>query len=97
MARPMTTTRMHFSTTPLILAALGIGAAALAVLFSFPADPLAWHAATWTLVAALAGLLVLVPVAGHTLATRREMRTWPRMATFLVGFACLAAVAAGSL
>lgn len=85
------------SSNALILVALGVAALALAVLFAFPADPRVWQAASWTLVAALLALLALVVVSGVVLAVRPAARTWPRIALFLAGLACLLAVAAGSL
>ncbi|NZA27811.1 hypothetical protein H0E84_15645 [Luteimonas sp. SJ-92] len=83
------------STSSLILAAVGISAAAGAVLCTFPANPLIWQAAAWTLVAALTGLLALVLVSGYVLAVDRAARTWQRTATFLLGLACLVPVALG--
>ena len=85
------------STTPLLLVAAAISAIAMGVLFTFPADPLVWQLATWTLVAALIALLVLVLLAGYVLATDRAARTWQRIASFLVGLACLTPVVAGLL
>jgi uncharacterized membrane protein SirB2 len=69
----------------------------LVALFAFPADPRVWQAASWALVAALLALLALVVVSGVVLAMRPAARKWPRIALFLVGLACLLAVAAGSL
>jgi hypothetical protein len=89
--------RRFASTNALILVALGVAAIALAVLFAFPADPRVWQAASWALVAALLALLALVVVSGVVLAMRPAARKWPRIALFLVGLACLLAVAAGSL
>ena len=80
-----------------MLAAAGISALSVGVLFTFPADPAIWQSATWILVAALACLLLLVPWAGYVLVANRTTRTWPRIASFLVGLACLLAVAVGSL
>jgi len=85
------------STSPLILVAIGIAGAAVAVLFTFPGDPFTWQVASWTLVAALAALLALVVASGYILATNRSARTWQRVTSFLVGLACLLAVAFGSL
>ncbi|MGY0620255.1 hypothetical protein [Lysobacter sp. A378] len=89
--------RKFVSTSSLILVAVGVATAAVGVLFTFPENPLIWHAATWTLVAALAGLLVLVLVSGYVLATDRAARTWQRTTAFLIGFTCLVAIAIGSL
>ncbi|HZV38737.1 MAG TPA: hypothetical protein VFF96_08325 [Pseudoxanthomonas sp.] len=89
--------RKFVSASSLILVAVGVSAVAVSVLSAFPANPLVWQAASWTLVAALVGLLVLVPVSGYALAASRSARTWRRAAPFLLGFACLAAVAIGSV
>lgn len=85
--------RKFISLSYLTLAAIGASLAAAAVLFTYPANPLIWNAATWILVAGLIGLLVLVLVSGYVLARNRKARTWQRIATFLFGLACLAAVA----
>ena len=45
-----------------MLAAAGISALSVGVLFTFPSDPAIWQSATWMLVAALAGLLLVVAV-----------------------------------
>lgn len=90
---PVAAMRKFMSPGFLTLAAIGASVAAAAVLFTYPANPLIWNAATWTLVAGLAGLLVVVPVSGYVLARDRTARTWQRIATFLIGLACLAAVA----
>lgn len=79
-----------------MLVAIGIAAIALGVLFTFPADPLVWNLASWTLFAALAGMLVLVLASGYVLATKPAARTWPRIAAFLAGLACLGVVALGA-
>ena len=89
--------RKFMSTSSLILIAIGISAVAVGVLFTFPENPLVWHAATWTLVVALAGLLGLVLALGYVLVTDRAARTWQSIVSFLLGFACLVAVAVGSL
>jgi hypothetical protein len=77
--------------------AIGISLAAAGFLFTFPANPIIWQAATWILVTALTGLLMLVLVLGYTMATIQAARTWQRMATFLAGLACLLPVAVGLL
>ena len=89
---------MHklMSLNALILVAIGVSLAAAAVLFTIPANPLLWQVATWTLVAGLIGLLVLVLVSGFVLARDRAARTWRRIATFLFGLVCLVVVAVGS-
>ena len=89
---------MHkfMSLNALILVAIGVSLAAAAVLFTIPANPLLWQVATWTLVAGLIGLLVLVLVSGYVLATDRAARTRWRIATFLFGLVCLVVVALGS-
>jgi CBS-domain-containing membrane protein len=84
------------SPNSLILVAIGVSLAAAAVLFTIPASPLIWQVATWTLVAGLAGLLMLVLVSGYVLARDRASRTWGRIATFLFGLACLVVVALAS-
>jgi len=89
----MAAMRKSMSLSFLTLAAIGASLAAAAVLFTYPEDPLIWNAATWTLVAGLAGLLAVVLVSGYVLARNRTARTWQRIATFLFGVACLAAVA----
>ena len=93
----MAAVRKFISTSSLILVAIGISAAAIGVLFTFPENPLIWQATTWTLIAALVGLVALVIVSGYVLATNRAARTWQRITSFLIGFVCLVAVAAGSL
>jgi len=93
----MATAGKLVNTSTLILVALGVSAIALAVLFTFPEEPAIWEAASWTFVAGLSALLVLVAVAGYVLTTNRAARTWQRFATFLIGLACLAAAAVGSL
>jgi hypothetical protein len=93
----MAAMRKFISTSSLILVAIGISAAAVGVLFTFPQNPIVWQVATWTLVAALVGLVALVLVAGYVLATARAARTWQRITPFLVGLICLVAVAVGSL
>ncbi|TKS53650.1 hypothetical protein E4582_01915 [Luteimonas yindakuii] len=87
--------RKLMSTTVLTWLAIGISVAAAGILFTFPADPMVWHAATWTLVAALCGLLVLVVVLGYVMATNQSSRTWRRVTPFLIGVACLVPVAVG--
>lgn len=93
----MTAIRKLVSTTSLTLAAIGVAVAALAVLVMFPANPRVWQVASWTLVAALACVLVLMLASGWILATNRAARTRLRIASFLAGLACLAVVAIGSL
>jgi hypothetical protein len=93
----MTALRKLVSPASLTLVAIGISAAAAGVLFTFPANPILWQAATWTLVAALVGLLVLVLVSGYVLVTDQAARTWQRIASFLIGLACLMSVAVGLL
>ena len=93
----MAASRKFVSTGSLTLAAVGIAAVAVSALFAFPANPLVWQAASWTLVAALVGLSALVPVSGYVLATRRTARTGRHGVSFLLGFMCLAAVVVGSL
>ena len=90
---------MHkfMSLSSLILVAIGVSLAAAAVLITIPANPLIWQVATWTLVAGLVGLLVLVLVSGYVLARDRAARTQRRIATFLFGLACLVVVALGYL
>ncbi|WP_457000010.1 hypothetical protein [Luteimonas sp. A534] len=89
--------RKLISTSSFILVAAGISAVAAGILFTFPTDPLIWQAATWTLLAALIGLFVLVLFTGYLLATDRAARTWQRIASFLLGLACLVPVAVGLL
>lgn len=90
---------MHKLTSPsaLILVAIGISVAAIAVLIAFPTDLHAWRVASWTLVAALAALLVLVVASACILATNRAARTWQRIASFLIGLGCLVTVAVGAI
>ena len=88
----MVAIRKFISLSSLTLAAIGASIAAAAVLFTYPANPLIWNAATWTLVAGLIGLGVVVLVSGYVLARNRSARTWQRTATFLFGLVCLAAV-----
>lgn len=93
----MTTARRFTSTSSLILVAIGVSAIAIAVLVGFPGDLFVWQIASWTLVAALVALLVLVPASAYVLSTNKAARTWQRVASFLIGLACLAAVVIGSL
>lgn len=93
----MTAMRKLVSTSSLTLVAIAVAVAALAVLVMFPANLRAWQAASWTLVGALACLLVFVLASGWILATNRAARTRLRIASFLAGFACLAVVAIASL
>ncbi|MBJ6985577.1 hypothetical protein [Luteimonas sp. MC1750] len=92
---PMAAFRKLMFTTALTWLAIGICVAAAGILFTFPADPMIWQAATWTLVAALCALLVLVVVLGYVMATNQATRTWRRITPFLIGVACLAPVAVG--
>lgn len=93
----MTTVRKFTSTSSLILVSIGVAAIAIAFLVSFPGDLLTWQIATWTLVAALVALLALVPASAYVMATNGAARTWQRVASFLIGLACLGVVAVGSL
>ena len=93
----MTAMRKFMSTASLTLAAIGISIGAIAALMMFPANLRVWQISSWTLVAALACVLVLVLASGWLLATDRAARTRLRIASFLAGFACLAVVAIGSL
>ena len=93
----MTTARRFTSTSSLTLVAIGVSAIAVAVLIAFPADLLTWQIASWTLVAALVALLVLVPVSAYVLSTNKAARTWQRVASFLIGLACVAVVVVGAL
>jgi hypothetical protein len=89
---------MHkfMSLSSLTLVAIGVSLAAAAALITIPANPLIWQVATWTVVAGLVGLLVLVLVSGYVIARHRAARTWQCIATFLFGLACLVAVAFSS-
>lgn len=93
----MSAMRRFASPVRLIPVAIGVGLLAVAVLVAFPGNAAAWQVAAWTLVAALAALLVLVVVAGCILAIDRAARTWPMIAAFLAGLGCLVAVVAGSV
>jgi hypothetical protein len=92
----MAATRAFPVAGSLILAAIGMAVAACAVLFAFPHNLLVWRIGSWTLVIALFSLLALVLTSAYSLATDRAARTWQRIGPFLLGFACLVAVAAGS-
>jgi len=72
-------------------------AAAAAVLFTFPQDPRAWQAATWTLVGGLVVLSVLVVSGGIRMARNRAARDWRSIVAFAIGLACLAPFAAALL
>ena len=85
------------STSSLILVTMGVATVAAGVLLTFPENPIVWNAATWILVAALAGLLVFVLLSGYGLATDRVKRTWQGTTAFLIGLTCLVAIAGGSL
>ena len=89
----MAAMRKFISLSFLTIATVGASLAAAAVLFTYPTNPLIWNAATWTLVAGLVGLLVVVLLSAYVLAKNRTARTWQRIATFLFGLACLAVVA----
>lgn len=91
------TARQSLSTTTLTLSAIVIAAAATAVLFRFPESVAVWHAATWTLVAALVALLALVLASAYVLACNPAARTWPRVVACLLGLGCLVAVALAAL
>lgn len=91
------TLRKLLTPTVLIPAAIVVAGGATAVLLGFPESVAVWNAATWTLVAALAGLLVMVLASAYALASSREARTWTRIAAFLLGLGCLAAVALAGL
>jgi len=79
----------------LLAAAVVVGAAA--VLFTFPQDPRAWQAATWTLVGGLVVLSVLVVSGGIRMARNRAARDWRSIVAFAIGLACLAPFAAALL
>ena len=93
----MTAIRTFAVPSSLILAAIGIAVGACAVLFAFSRNLLVWQIGSWTLVVALFALLVLVLASAYSLATNRTARTWQRIGSFLLGLACLGAVAIGSL
>lgn len=82
---------------PLILGAIGVSAIATAVLVALPGSLLAWQVGSWTLAIALLALLVLVLASGYALATSRTARRRRDVACFMLGFACLAAIAVGSM
>lgn len=88
---------MHKLTSPSALILVAIGISVIAVLIAFPTDLHAWRVASWTLVAALAALLVLVVASACILATNRAARTWQRIASFLIGLGCLVTVAVGAI
>lgn len=92
----MAALRKIISIGSLILVAILVPATTTGVLLAFPAEPLVWQAATWTLVAALIGLLVLVTLTGYALATGQAARAWQRVASFLIGLACLAPLPSAS-
>lgn len=92
-----TAMRKLVSTSSLILVTMGVATVAAGVLLTFPENPIVWNAATWILVAALAGLLVFVLLSGYGLATDRVKRTWQGTTAFLIGLTCLVAIAGGSL
>ena len=81
----------------LILAALGLSLAATGLLLAFPRHLFVWQVGSWTLALALLALLGLVLASAYSLATNRAARTWPRIVSFSLGFACLASIAIGSL
>jgi len=93
----MTANRTFVVKSSLIFGAIGISAVSTMVLLAFPGNLLVWQIASWFLAFALLALLVLVLTSGYSLATNRAARTWQRIASFSVGFACLAVIAAGSL
>ena len=93
----MAALREFLCTIVLTWIAIGFSAAAAAVLFTFPADPAIWEAATWTLVASLCGLFVLVLLLGYALARDPAARTGQRIGTFLIGLGCLSPFALGLL
>jgi len=92
----MTTNRMPSVASALIVGAVAACLAATTALIAFPGNQAVWQAGAWTLTGGLAGLLVLVPLSGYLLATRRTARTGRQIAALAVGIACLAIVAIGS-
>lgn len=92
----MTTNRTFAVPNLLILGAIGVSAAATAVLVAFPDDLSVWRIGAWTLAFALLALLGLVLASAYSLVTNRAARTWPRIVSFGIGLACLAGIAAGS-
>lgn len=93
----MTTHRASSIASTLIAVAVGICLIATGTLIAFPGNQAVWQVAAWTLTLGLAALVVLVPFMAYLLTTRRARRTWPQVASFGVGLACLAVVAIGSL
>ena len=93
---PMAAIRIFSVASSLILPAIGIATGACAVLFAFPRNLLVWQIGSWTLVIALFSLLALVLASAYSLATNRAARTWQRIGSFLLGLACLVAVAVAS-
>ena len=79
----------------LIPVAVGVAVLATAVLIAFPGNVLVWQAATWTLVGALLAVALLVLVSAWSLASNRAAKTWPRIASLLLGLACLVVLAVG--
>ncbi len=93
----MTTKRKFATPSALILVAIGVAAIASGVLLSFPGNLRVWQIGSWTLAVALLALPALVLASAYSLATNRAARTWQRIGSFLLGLACLVAVAVGSL
>jgi len=93
----MTANRTFVVKSSLIFGALALAAVATVALLAFPGNLLAWQIGSWTLAFALLALLGLVLASAYSLVTNRAARTWQRIVSFSLGFACLAVIAAGSL
>ena len=91
----MAVTRKHAVPNSSLLVAIGIVVVATASLIAFPGNLLAWQVAAWSLAVALAALLPLALLSGYSLIANPATRTWQRIATTALGFACLAVVAIG--
>ena len=93
----MTTRRASSISSALIAVAVGACVIATTALIAFPGNQIVWQTGAWTLAVGLLGLLVLVPLMAYLLSTQRTARTRWRIASFVIGVACLAVVAIGSL
>ncbi|MGN6519620.1 MAG: hypothetical protein ACTHK2_09385 [Dokdonella sp.] len=93
----MTSARFLPVPTALLVSPLALSIGAFALLLQFPRSPVAWNMGAWTLVAASALLVLLVPLAAWSLAKNAATRTWPRILAFSGSTIYLMALAIGAI
>ena len=93
----MTSARFLHVPTALLVSPLALAIGAFALLFQFPRSPVAWNIGAWTIVAASALLVLLVPLAAWSLAKNATTRTWPRILAFSGSTLYLMALAIGAI